>query len=167
MNTTQLKRFAQEARVKLLQQVEAKLHYVTSQDTAALRGQVATLNNLNNQIKLFGKQGVIDKVAYTWFNRLVALRFMDVNGYQPIGMSVVTPATPSDVSPQILTEAHSGNIPSELNIDKKLLFDLLDGRQPSGNPDNDVYRMLNLKLDLLFLRSRRLSSLFFFLLSPR
>lgn len=142
MNTTQLKRFAQEARVKLLQQVEAKLHYVTSQDTAALRGQVATLNNLNNQIKLFGKQGVIDKVAYTWFNRLVALRFMDVNGYQPIGMSVVTPATPSDVSPQILTEAHSGNIPSELNIDKKLLFDLLDGRQPSGNPDNDVYRML-------------------------
>jgi len=67
---------------------------------------------------------------------------MDVNGYQPIGMSVVSPATPDHVSPQILTEAHSGNIPEELKVNKVQLFDILYGRQPSNNPDNDVYRML-------------------------
>jgi len=142
MNTNQLKRFAQEARIKLLQQVGAKMNYVLSQDTSELRGKADTLQKLNEEIHRHGKQAMIDKVSYTWFNRLVALRFMDVNGYQPIGMSVVTPATPDHVSPQILTEAHSGNIPGELKVNKTLLFDILDGRQPSNNPDNEVYRML-------------------------
>lgn len=118
------------------------MNYVLSQDTSELRGKADTLQKLNEEIHRHGKQTVIDKVAYTWFNRLVALRFMDVNGYQPIGLSVVTPATPDHVSPQILTEAHSGNIPGELKVNKTLLFDILDGRQPSNNPDNEVYRML-------------------------
>src|SRR5690554_2592726 len=142
MNTNQLKRFAQEARTKLLQQVGAKMNFVLSQDTSELRGRADTLQKLNEEIHRHGKEAVIDKVGYTWFNRLVALRFMDVNGYQPIGLSVVSPATPDHVSPQILTEAHSGNIPGELKVNKTQLFDILDGRQPSNNPDNDVYRML-------------------------
>jgi type II restriction/modification system DNA methylase subunit YeeA len=142
MNTNQLKRFAQETRTRLLQQVGAKMDFVLSQDTSQLRGRSDTLQKLNEEIRRHGKEAVIDKVAYTWFNRLVALRFMDVNGYQPIGMSVVSPATPDHVSPQILTEAHSGNIPEELKVNKVQLFDILDGRQPSNNPDNDVYRML-------------------------
>jgi type II restriction/modification system DNA methylase subunit YeeA len=142
MNTNQLKRFAQEARTKLLQQVGAKMDYVLSHDTAGLRGRADTLQKLQEEIYRHGKEAVIDKVAYTWFNRLVALRFMDVNGYQPIGMAVVTPATPSHVSPQILTEAHAGNISGELKVNREQLFDILDGRQPSNNPDNDVYRLL-------------------------
>lgn len=142
MNTNQLKRFAQEARTKLLQQVGAKMNFVLSQDTSELRGRADTLQKLNEEIHRHGKEAVIDKVGYTWFNRLVALRFMDVNGYQPIGLSVVSPATPDHVSPQILTEAHSGNIPGELKVNKTQLFDILDGRQPSNNPDNEVYRML-------------------------
>lgn len=157
MNTNQLKRFAQDARKKMLQQVGAKMDFVLSQDTSQLRGRADTLQKLNDEIRRHGKEAVIDKVAYTWFNRLVALRFMDVNGYQPIGMSVVSPATLNHVSPQILTEAHSGNIPEELKVNKAQLFDILDGRQPSNNPDNDVYRML------LVAVCNNLSSLFPFL----
>jgi len=142
MNTNQLKRFAQEACTKLLQQIGAKMDFVLSHDTAGLRGRADTLQKLQEEIRRQGKEAVVDKVAYTWFNRLVALRFMDVNGYQPIGMSMVTPATPSHVSPQILTEAHAGNIPGELKVNREQLFDILDGRQPSNNPDNDVYRLL-------------------------
>ena len=118
------------------------MNYVLSQDTSELRGKADTLQKLNEEIHRHGKEAVIDKVSYTWFNRLVALRFMDVNGYQPIGLSVVSPATSDHVSPQILTEAHSGNIPGELKVNKTQLFDILDGRQPSNNPDNEVYRML-------------------------
>lgn len=118
------------------------MDFVLSQDTSQLRGRADTLQKLNEEIHRHGKEAVIDKVGYTWFNRLVALRFMDVNGYQPIGMSVVSPATSDHVSPQILTEAHSGNIPGELKVNKTQLFDILDGRQPSNNPDNEVYRML-------------------------
>jgi len=134
MNTNQLKRFAQEARKKTAPAGGAKMDFVLSQDTSQLRGRADTLQKLNEEIRRHGKEAVIDKVAYTWFNRLVALRFMDVNGYQPIGMSVVSPATPDHVSPQILTEAHSGNIPEELKVNKVQLFDILDGRQPSNNP---------------------------------
>src|SRR5690606_23694253 len=89
-----------------------------------------------------GEEAVIDKVAYTWFNRLVALRYMDANGYQPIGMSVVSPATKEQVSPEILSEAHRGNISSELIVDRAEVMNILNGSQPSNNPDNEVYRKL-------------------------
>jgi len=143
MNTNNLKKFAQAARTKLIEQVSAKLNFVLTHDTSELRGKADTITRLNEEIKKYGKDSVIEKVAYTWFNRLVALRFMDANGYQPIGISVVSPAElTNSVSPQLLSEAHSGNIPTELNVNKQTVLDILDGRQASNNPDNDVYRLL-------------------------
>ena len=142
MNTTQLKRFAQEARRKLLEQVAAKLDFVKSSDTSELRGKTDTLNKLKSEIRKHGEEAVIDKVAYTWFNRLVALRFMDANEYQPIGMSVVSPRTAEHVSPEILNEAHRGNISPELKVDRSEVMDILNGTQPTNNPDNEVYRIL-------------------------
>lgn len=143
MNTNQLKKFAQSARTKLIEQVGAKLDYVLTHDTAELRGKANTLKKLNEAISKYGKTKVIDKVAYTWFNRLVALRYMDANGYQPIGMAVITPAnTTNSVSPELLDAAHGGSIPSDLNVDRKQILDLLDGRISSSNPDNEVFRIL-------------------------
>jgi hypothetical protein len=142
MNTTQLKRFAQEARRKLLEQVAAKLDFVKSSDTSELRGKTDTLNKLKREIRKHGEEAVIDKVAYTWFNRLVALRFMDANEYQPIGMSVVSPRTAEHVSPEILNEAHRGNISPELKVDRTEVMSILNGIKPTNNPDNEVYRIL-------------------------
>jgi hypothetical protein len=142
MNTSQLKRFAQEARLKLLEQVAAKLNFVKSADTSQLRGKSETLNKLNSEIRKWGEEGVIDKVAYTWFNRLVALRYMDANGYQPFGMSVVSPATPAQVSPEILSEAHRGHIFTGSRVSKEEVMNILNGSQPTNNPDNEVYRLL-------------------------
>jgi hypothetical protein len=141
MNTNQLKKFAQAARVKLIEQVTAKLDYVLTHDTAELRGRAETVRKLKDEIATIGKPALIDKVAYTWFNRFIALRFMDANGFQPLGYNVVT-AQPSQVSPQILDEAHAGHISDELVVNKQTVLDLLDGRVPSGNPDNDAYRLL-------------------------
>ncbi len=143
MNTAQLKKFAQGARLKLLEQVEAKLNFVLTHDTAELRGKAETVRKLKEELAKIGQKALVDRVAYTWFNRLIALRFMDANGYQPLGISIVTPSElTNSVSPQILEEAHSGNIPSELNINKSEVLDLLDGRISSNNPDNDAYRIL-------------------------
>lgn len=142
MNTTQLKRFAQDARIKLLEQVAAKLKFVNDADTSELRGKTDTLNKLKREINKHGEEAVIDKVAYTWFNRLVALRYMDANEYQPIGISVVSPRTTSNVSPEILSEAHRGNISPELKVDKSEVMSILNGTQPTNNPDNEVYRLL-------------------------
>jgi hypothetical protein len=143
MNTNHLKKFAQNARIKLLEQVEAKLNFVLTHDTAELRGKAETVRKLKEELTKIGQKALIDKVAYTWFNRLIALRFMDTNGYQPLGISIISPSgITNSVSPQILEEIHSGNFPSELKINRNEILDILDGRVNSNNPDNDVYKKL-------------------------
>ena len=56
------------------------------------------------QIREKGFQQVMEEVAYTWFNRFAALRFMEVNGYLPTHIRVFTNDT-GEFKPQILTEA--------------------------------------------------------------
>lgn len=109
MNTNNLKRFAQAARLKLLDQIGAKLEKVLTTDSAELREKANQIQQLQEAINKSNKQQVIDTVAYTWFNRLVALRFMDVNGYEPIGIKVVSPAANATL-PELLQEAKAGNI---------------------------------------------------------
>jgi len=51
MNTNQLKKFAQEARRKLIDQVSAKLIYVLTSDTAELREKSSSINKLKEALK--------------------------------------------------------------------------------------------------------------------
>ncbi|MBL7471374.1 BREX-1 system adenine-specific DNA-methyltransferase PglX [Robertkochia sediminum] len=141
MNTNQLKRFAQETRKKLLQQVTAKLERVLQTDSAELRERAEALRQLKEAIAAQGKQAVADKVAYTWFNRLVALRFMDANAYQPIGVSVISPKEGYTL-PELLDEAKQGHVPEELEVDKDRLYNLLDGKVPGADPQNEAFRLL-------------------------
>lgn len=141
MNTNALKKFAQEARKKIVAQVSAKLEYVLSTDTATLREKSAQVKKLKEEIQKTSKAQVIDKVAYTWFNRLMALRFMDVNGYQPLKLMVVTPKDGYTL-PELLDEAKQGNIPDELPINSKHVFDLLDGNIKSTDAQNEAYKEL-------------------------
>jgi len=141
MNTNQLKRFAQAARTKLIEQVGAKLDFVLHTDSAELREKADSLNQLQEAINATSKAQVIEKVAYTWFNRLMALRFMDVNDYQPIGIRVVTPKDGYTL-PEILEEAKHGHISDDLQVNRNLVFEILDGIKPSVNPQNEAYKLL-------------------------
>lgn len=141
MNTNTLKKFAQETRRKLMQQVAAKLDYVLENDTPELREKAVQLKKLKEAIKDSDREQVVDKVAYTWFNRFMALRFMDANDYQPIGIRVLSPF-PGQTTPEILNQAKQGDIPSELKVSQKKILDLLDGRTPSSNPQNEAYKEL-------------------------
>ena len=88
MNTNNLKRFAKEARIKLLDQVGRKLEFVLTHDTAELRGKQKEIEQLKKKIAEQGKEQVIEMVAYTWFNRLMALRF-----------NAFAPSPPDDTGP--------------------------------------------------------------------
>lgn len=118
-NTSALKTFAQQTRIKLLQLIGTRLEFVLTQDTAELRGYEAQISKLKERIEVKGKDGVIEEVAYTWFNRVMALRFMDANGYN--SPMVVTPA-PGQMRPEILQDAMSGAVDEELNIKKEELL---------------------------------------------
>ncbi|MGI6078215.1 MAG: BREX-1 system adenine-specific DNA-methyltransferase PglX, partial [Fastidiosipilaceae bacterium] len=53
---------------------------------------------------------VIEEVAYTWFNRLIALRFMEVNDYLPSRVRVLSSETPGKQEPDVVT------VPFETNF---------------------------------------------------
>lgn len=141
METLKLKRFAQYARRSLLEQVSAKLKLVLAENSAARRERAETVKKLEEAIKGHGKEQVIERVAYIWFNRFCALRFMDVNRYTRIG--VVSPAE-GQFQPEILAEAKMGHIDEEMVHDKvrQQIFALLDGKAPSRDPQGEAYRLL-------------------------
>ena len=73
-------------------------------------------NALIEEIQKKGYREVMDEVAYTWFNRFTALRFMEVNGYLPTLVRVFTDEN-NNFRPQILTEAINLEMDG-LNLDK-------------------------------------------------
>ena len=80
-NTAALKTFAQETRKKLISLISTKMDFILTQDTAELRGFESQIAKLKSAIASKGKELVVEEVAYTWFNRVMALRYMDANGY--------------------------------------------------------------------------------------
>ncbi|UIJ87238.1 BREX-1 system adenine-specific DNA-methyltransferase PglX [Rhizobium leguminosarum] len=136
MDTNALKKFAQSARNLLIDQVTAKLAVVLDPASAARREQAAAVKALEGAIRQQGERQVIEQVAYTWFNRFTALRFMDVNGYT--NPRVVSPAEGA-TRPEILAEAMAGNLPEKAPA---AIATLLEGRTPSNDPQAEAYRLL-------------------------
>jgi hypothetical protein len=139
MNTNQLKKFAKEARTKLITQIGVKLDFVLTQDSAELRGKSNELAQIRSKLSELGREQLIETVAYTWFNRLMALRFMDANGYNT--PKVVTPL-PGMSNPEILQNALAGNIEDELKLDRQRLNDLIDGRTSSSDAQTEAFKLL-------------------------
>jgi len=141
MDTSKLKKFAQFARRTLREQISAKLALVRASGSAARREHPESVNRLEEAIKQTGEEQVIERVAYTWFNRFCALRFMDVNRYTRIG--VVSPAE-GQFQPEILAEAKMGHIDEDMVPPKtrQLITDLLAGKAPSHDPQGEAYRLL-------------------------
>jgi hypothetical protein len=156
MNTNALKKFAQDARKKLIELIGSRLEYVLTADTPELREKSEQIRKLKEALTKSSKEQLIDKVAYTWFNRFMALRFMDANDYQPIGVRVLTPKD-GQTLPELLAEAKMGHIPEELSVNKQRIFDLLDGKIPSSNAQNEAYK------DLLIGACNHLNKVFPFL----
>jgi type II restriction/modification system DNA methylase subunit YeeA len=142
METLKLKRFAQYARRSLLEQVSAKLKLMLAENSAARRESTEAIKKLEEAIKGHGKEQVIERVAYIWFNRFCALRFMDVNRYNRV--NIVSPADPGQFQPEILAEAKMGHVDDEMVHDKvrQQIFALLDGKAPSRDPQGEAYRLL-------------------------
>lgn len=141
MDTTKLKKFAQYARRTLRDQVASKMDLALAPQSAARREQPQAVADLEKQLKDSSHEQVVERVAYTWFNRFCALRFMDVNRYTRIG--VVSPAE-GQFQPEILAEAKMGHIDEDMvaSQDRQKIADLLAGKAPGHDPQGEAYRML-------------------------
>ncbi|MCV2894504.1 BREX-1 system adenine-specific DNA-methyltransferase PglX [Lentibacter sp. XHP0401] len=136
MDTNALKKFAQGARNLLIDQVTAKLDLVLDEAAPARREHPAAIKALEGAIPTSSQQQVIEQVAYTWFNRFTALRFMDASGLT--NPRVVSPADGA-TRPEILSEAMAGNLPDNATPH---ITELLQGTRQAHDPQAEAYRLL-------------------------
>ncbi|WP_274968921.1 BREX-1 system adenine-specific DNA-methyltransferase PglX [Succinimonas amylolytica] len=129
MDKNAIKKFAIWARRELIERVSqrAAMYGITAVDhgdpaAESVNGRLLTASEKSQRKTLIssingkGFEQVIEEVAYTWFNRFAALRFMEVNGYLPSHIRVFTNDA-GEFKPQILTEAIHLDLPG-LNMDK-------------------------------------------------
>lgn len=149
METAPLKSFATWARRELITQVSARLTAVLAPASPERVENQRAVAMLERDIAAGGggakgKDAVADKVAYTWFNRIIALRFMDANGYTGIGV-VSPPHGQQTVQPEILADAKRGSIDSTVVSNKRTLdaiTELLDGSRSSADAQGEAYTLL-------------------------
>lgn len=150
MNKNAIKNYAVWARTELMKQVAQKAYeygvtesslpnYNTDNVNGRLLSSVEKkqLNELIREVKKNGYDHVIEEVAYTWFNRFIALRYMEVNNYLPQRIRVFTNDS-NEFKPDLLTDA----IHVELDgLDKQKVFDYIE-----ENKQEELYKYLLLTL---------------------
>ena len=117
MDKNAIKKFAVWARVQLIERVSQKAVQYGIEEDKMVDGSATSIGEmllsdkeieqrkaLIARIKEKTYKQVMEEVAYTWFNRFIALRFMEVNNYLPSHVRVFTNEN-DDFDPQILTEA--------------------------------------------------------------
>lgn len=141
MNTAIIKKFAQSARRMLLEQIDRKLERVLAPAGIYRREKEAAVKELEREIAAVGREQVIKKAAYTWFNRICALRFMDIKGYTRV--RTVSPS-PGLSQPEILSEAKTGHIDEVLVPEpvRQKVLQLLGRQMSSENPEQEAFSLL-------------------------
>ena len=144
MNTTALKTFAPAVRRQLMEAVTRKLDFALSAKTPDFLTTYAPQVSALRKLESADRKGLIERVAYTWFNRLAALRFMDARGWHPFRARVLTAASADETQPELLKLTRTGALPAELqsHTNPSRLNDLLDGKIPSPDAQGEVYRSL-------------------------
>lgn len=102
-------------------------------------------NNIIQAIRKDGYKNVIEEFAYTWFNRIVALRFMEIHDFLPHGLRVLS-SRDGSIEPEIMKNLNF--VKDDLNIDLVVVSPLLE----QGKLD-DAYRYV------LFRQCRALSKI--------
>ena len=155
MNKTQLRKFAATARKKIEDAVKQKAYSfgITKDEIKPLQelsdgliinGTVMgereqkQYNHLKNRIQLEGYETVMDEAAYTWFNRFVAMRYMEVNDFLPIHMRILSSENPDKREPDALTEILS--LVDDLDLNRERVYQMKEDSQL-----NELYQYLLIK----------------------
>lgn len=151
MNKSAIKNFAVNARRKLIDAVSQKayglgisideikkLEEVSNGSRIKINNDYVYLTNIETehreklieQIEYKGYEQVIEEVAYTWFNRIIAIRFMEINEYLPTRIRVLSSEDENKVEPDAVTEAL--DLVDELNLDREKIYNYQDNNDTEG-----------------------------------
>lgn len=169
MNKNAIKKFAIDARNKLIASVtdkagmlgitpdncsEAITKGVDFEVYKTTAGTEVTLNKkqceqrrkMVDQINAKGFEAVVEEVAYTWFNRICAIRFMEVNDYMyPVRVRVLSSEKKSTVSGLVKNEPDVVTMAPDIDWDftDKEREEIIDAKM--NNRLDDLFRMLFIK----------------------
>ncbi|OPA28161.1 SAM-dependent methyltransferase [Bacillus cereus] len=141
MDKSAIKNFATTARTKLIENVQQKAYElgITAKgivEPEMYQGgfrigertfkeyQKKHYNKLVVKIREKGHKQVVEEVAYTWFNRLIAIRFMEVNEYLPIGVRVLSSVQEGKIEPDVVSQVTT--YANDLELDINLVYELQD-----------------------------------------
>lgn len=165
MNKNTIKKFAIEARKKLIDSVtdKAGILGITEKSCSepitkgpdfeiyqTIAGTEVTLNKnqceqrkkLVSQIESHGFEAVVEEVAYTWFNRICAIRFMEVNDYLPNRVRVLSSEKEGKMEPDLVTLAPD----VDLNLTVQEKEEIINWKMSGTSEDTDkLYCKLFLK----------------------
>ena len=151
MNRTKLKNYAPQARKDFIEAVTAKAEdygltkskiepMTQSGDVVIIAGKpfpkaiAAKRRRLEDRIRKFGFEQTMESVAYTCFNRFIALRYMEIHGYLEHGFRVIS-STNNDDQPEILQKAQYVDLPG---LDQRVVTQL----KLDGNRHEELYRLI-------------------------
>lgn len=165
MNKNAIKKFAIEARKKLIDSVtdKAGMLGITEKSCSepitkgadfevyqTVAGTEATLNRkqceqrrrLVFQIESRGFEAVVEEVSYTWFNRICAIRFMEVNDYLPNRVRVLSSEKEGKMEPDLVTQA----LDVDLDLTAQEKEEIINWKMSGTSEDTDkMYCKLFLK----------------------
>lgn len=151
MDKNAVKKFAVNARRKLIDSVSQKAYGLgISKDEIKEVEQIPNgsrikINNdyvyltdtetehrerLIEQIEYKGYEQVMEEVAYTWFNRIIAIRFMEVNDYLPTRVRVLSSEDENKVEPDAVTQALE--LIEDLRLDREKIYNYQDNNDTEG-----------------------------------
>lgn len=155
MNTNKLQSFAAEARTSLMKAVRARIDTAMEQNSAAQSDNPHAYQKLRDEIKQNGggEQGrakTAERHAYRWFNRIIALRYMDANEFTSVHVVSGEELDNPNALPAVLSAAKRGEFDKEVfdsNVGPKTkvlptIQAILDGSKPSNDPQGDAYGLL-------------------------
>lgn len=135
MNKTAIKNFAVRARAQLLESVKQKAYEYDIKedgfappDVQSVGGRLLTTNQMKQrhqlieQIRAKSYSLVMEEAAYVWFNRFIALRYMEVNGFLPSKVRIFTDESGA-FKPEIMKEALTVHIDG---LDRDKILSMLD-----------------------------------------
>jgi hypothetical protein len=151
MNRNKLKTYAPAARRDFIQAVKdravmyglsaKKIEPMTERgDVVLIAGQpfpktvASKRKRLEERIAAMGFERAMEAIAYSWFNRFVAIRFMELHGYLDHGYRVLSHPS-GDVQPEILEHAQRVDFPG---LDKNKVVEL----KLDGTKQEELYRLL-------------------------
>ncbi|HBT88577.1 BREX-1 system adenine-specific DNA-methyltransferase PglX [Desulfobacter sp.] len=152
MDTTQIKAYAPQARKDFINAVTQRaarfgIHGDGNFDPVEFKGDTAIIGSqvftkkggelrerLVAKVKQTGFEMFIRSSAYTWFNRFVAIRYMELHDFLHHGFRVLSNPNGSDI-PEILEHATEVDLPG---LDREKVLEL----RLAGDKDNELYRML-------------------------